>query len=179
MRMEQKADISDETLMWSYVQGDYQAFENLYQRHSKKIYGYILLKIKNTEESQEIFQTTFRKLHGSLARYKQGMPFLPWMFTICKHCIIDNRRIEKRRQFNQFNVDTIESLPDEKIQHDKDSIRNVAGFDQLKQTEKNVLDLRYAKDYDFNQISEKLGYSSSNIRKIISRALKKLRKREV
>jgi RNA polymerase sigma-70 factor, ECF subfamily len=174
--MEYKAYITDETLMWSYAQGDYQAFEHLYQRHSKKVYGYILLRIKNTEESEEVFQTTFRKLHGSLNRYKQGMAFLPWMFTICKHCIIDNRRKDKRKQASQFNSESIESLADESIQYESDNIRNVKGYDRLKQNEKDVLDLKYVKDYDFNQISEQLGYTAINIRKIVSRALQKLRK---
>jgi RNA polymerase sigma factor (sigma-70 family) len=173
--MENKAIISDESLMIKYVAGDYQAFERLYQRHSKKIYGYILMKIKNPEESQEIFQTTFRKLHGSLDKYKPGMPFLPWIFTICKHTLIDNRRKAQNITTYQFNVDDIDSFGSETPKFEKDSLSNVEGYDQLKAKEKEILNLKFSKDYDFDQIALELGYTALNARKLSSRAITKLR----
>jgi RNA polymerase sigma factor (sigma-70 family) len=173
--MIEKDDISDEILMWKYVNGDYDAFERLYQRHSKKIYGYIFSKIKNTEESEEIYQTTFRKLHGSLNRYRKNLPFLPWVFTICKNSIIDNRRKKTNLANYQINSDRIEEYGESVFEIQKDSLSNIEGFDQLKSKEKKVLKLKYMQDFDFEQISSLLGYSKSNARKISSRAIEKLK----
>ncbi|MBT7608448.1 MAG: sigma-70 family RNA polymerase sigma factor [Bacteriovoracaceae bacterium] len=173
--MEKKTPLSDESLMWKYVNGDYEAFESLYQRHSKKVFGYIFLKVQNLEESSEIFQTVFRKLHASLDKYKEGLLFLPWLFTIAKHAIIDNKRKEKRILTYQFSTETIENYADSSSLSDDQTLSNIDGYDKLKTNEKEVLELKYNEEYNFKEIAEILGYSADNARKISSRAINKLK----
>ena len=170
--------LSDEELMLAYVHGDYEAFEYLYQRHSKKIFGYIMMKVKDNEETQEIFQTVFRKLHQSRCQYKSEMPVLPWLFTICKNSIIDNRRMLTKKQEHFTSTDNIESMADKHQINtsDQGQVEDVPGFSTLNKKEQEVIKLKYTEQLDFKEISERLGYSEANSRKISSRAINKLKR---
>ena len=48
-------------------------------------------------------------------------------------------------------------------------------LDDLNLQQKQVLELRYLKDWSFEQIAQNLNTSESNIRQIVSRSLKKLK----
>ncbi len=167
---------SDEILMWEYVHGDQESFECLYRKHSKKIFGYIMTKVKNKEETQEIFQVVFRKLHQNRDKYKKNMPFLPWIFTICKHSLIDNRRKEKTQSAHLVRVEDIDICGGrEQAIPDPNELHNVSGFSKLTLPEQEVLQLKYFKDLDYEEMSKLLGHSESNMRKRVSRALQKMR----
>src|SRR5689334_13553329 len=70
---------TDENLMLAYQNGNEEAFQILYQRHHRRVYGYLLAKLKTKQLVEEAFQTTFLKLHQSRHHYDSKLPFTPWL----------------------------------------------------------------------------------------------------
>jgi hypothetical protein len=53
------SSLTDEVLMMRYQAGDEAAFEEIYSRYSKKIYGFLMHRLTNPDTSAELFQETF------------------------------------------------------------------------------------------------------------------------
>lgn len=66
----------------AYQLGDDSAFAELYKRHSGRVFGYLISKLKAESQARDVFQSTFLKLHKSRAQFKSNLTFVPWLFTI-------------------------------------------------------------------------------------------------
>jgi RNA polymerase sigma-70 factor (ECF subfamily) len=55
-------DLSDNSLVKQFVDGDQKAIEILITRHKKRVFTYILLIVKNHHLAEDIFQDTFIKV---------------------------------------------------------------------------------------------------------------------
>ncbi len=160
---------SDEELMTAYQAGDASAFEILFQRHSGKVYGFLVGRIRDRMEAQDVLQTTFLKLHQSRQKYDPRFPFLPWLFTICKNVMIDHFRKAKRRMeiLDEEKVAGTAAEPAPEI-----SVPELQG---LSLQQRSAIELRFQYELSFEEIAERLQTSSLNVRQLISRGLKKIR----
>jgi RNA polymerase sigma-70 factor (ECF subfamily) len=162
--------------MLAYSNGDLEAFQTLYRRHKGRVFGFLLAKIKNRDEAEEIFQTVFAKLHRTREKYRLEIPFLPWIFTISRNCLIDH--IRKNETFRKHVT-----LSDEVVQAyaelDSSQIPIDMTFEELpslNETQRRALKLRFEEGFSFEEIAEQLQTSLENARQIISRSIRKLRK---
>jgi RNA polymerase sigma-70 factor (ECF subfamily) len=99
--IEESADLSgtDEFLAASARTGDESAFEQLFERHKRRI-GRIAGRFFNKPETiEEIVQETFTKLYFSLDRYsdQQGSSFSAWLSRIAINTCYDQLRRLRRR----------------------------------------------------------------------------------
>ena len=162
---------TDEELMTMYRMGDEEAFSALYKRHSSKIYGYLRAKTSSDVLAREIFQVTFLKLHATRDRYRSDLPFLPWIFSICRNELIDTMRKKKRNL-----EDATEWLPEIAVQAGENEEKNPLPLESLQGTQRKALELRYQEELSFEKIAERLGTSQANARQLVSRGVKALRK---
>jgi RNA polymerase sigma-70 factor (ECF subfamily) len=86
------ADDSDERLMLRYQEGDVQAFEQLLERHRKKLFGYLLRMLRNREQAEDAFQEVFLRIVKSRMRYQPSATFTQWMYTIAHNLCVDRFR---------------------------------------------------------------------------------------
>ncbi len=79
--------------------------EILIRRHRKRVFGYILLLVKNHATAEDIFQDTFVKVINSLkeGKYTDNGRFVSWVMRIAHNLIIDHFRREK--QVNTYSND--------------------------------------------------------------------------
>lgn len=162
--------------MLAYANGDMEAFEALYHRHKQRIFGFLLKKLKNRTEAEEVFQTTFSKLHVARKNYRQDIPFLPWVFTIVRNALIDHIR---KRDAYQKHVTTSELAVEtysEQVGSESPNHFEVTGLSSLTETQRQALEFRFNQGLTFAEIAEQLQTSAENSRQIISRAIRKLRK---
>lgn len=164
---------TDEKLMKMYVDGNYDAFEALYKRHSSRIYGYLNQRLSSTQEVNDLFQEVFTKLHNYRSKYNSKYRFLPWIFTITRNTLIDFYRKQGKSVFESREMDNFAANDCEK--KSDLSIEEVPGMASLKKREKEIIKMRYEEDRDFREIARIFETSESNIRKIISRGVAKLR----
>ncbi len=155
-----------------YAQGDYGAFEELYKRHKKRVYSYLYTRVKQKNVVDEIFQNIFLKIHKSRKKYNSKYLFLKWMYTISHSVMVDYFKYKKAK-FIEFdeekNYGDLNEKSDERL--------ILEDIETLNENEKKVIKFRIYENKDYDEISELLGTSNSNIRKIFSRGIGKIRKK--
>ncbi|MBE0575997.1 MAG: RNA polymerase sigma factor [Desulfuromonadales bacterium] len=167
--------MTDEELMLAYIDDDMAAFEVLYERHKKRVFGFLMARLKDHGEAEDVFQAVFAKLHRKRHQYRQDIPFLPWLFTLVRNTLIDHVRkrdvYEKHVVVSAKTVETYAApVPDETSIHVA-----VAELSRLNESQRRALELRFNQGLSFAEIAEQMQTSADNSRQIISRAIRKLR----
>lgn len=162
--------------MTGYASGDMEAFQVLYQRHKPRIFGYLLARLKDRDEAEELFQLVFTKLHVARSSYRQEIPFLPWVFTITRNALIDYvRKRDTYRRHVQTSELPMDSYAAPAVDASGTGIE-IEGLASLTETQRLALQLRFEQGLTFAEIAEQIETSALNSRQIISRAIRKLRK---
>jgi len=102
--------LSGADLMTRYQQGDMEAFDHLYNKYKSLVYGYLMKRIGNHTEVDEIFQDVFLRLHRSRSGYNSKYPFRPWLFAILKNGLIDHYR-KLKKETGQLSLNDLETPP--------------------------------------------------------------------
>ena len=161
--------------MERYKNGSMDAFEELYGRHKAKVYGYLSKRVRSRFDRDEIQQNVFLKLHRCRHSYNRSLPFLPWLFTICRNIMIDFLRSKEAKEGKLVPddgiIDTLASA--EKEASKIDTLEPAMA--RLNEDQREAIRMRYGEDFSFEEIAERLDTSVPNARKVISRAVKKLR----
>lgn len=84
---------SDEELMQRYQEGSAAAFDELYERYRRSLYGFLVNHSgRSRQEVDEVFQETWLKLVRNRKRFDSSQLFGPWLFTIARNCLVDRWR---------------------------------------------------------------------------------------
>lgn len=161
--------LDDKKLMSLYQDGESKAFEVLYQRHESRVYTYLHRRLKNKEAIDDIFQNIFSKFHKARLRYDSKYEVLQWIYTISRNELLDY--LKKKSIVTTPFVEELITIEKEEVELPFE----ISEEKKLSQKEKEAISLRYFEDRDYEEISKILETSDSNVRKIISRAIKKLR----
>lgn len=180
--------ISDKVLISDYLEGDHSSLERLICRHQARVFGYILLVVKDKQLAEDIFQDAFIKVINTLksGSYKEEGKFLQWVMRIAHNLTIDHFRKSKRiptvENSDEYDIfDTIkvydDSIEDKLIneQIHKD-VRRLVEF--LPAEQKEVLLMRHYSGMSFKDIAEqtdvsintalgRMRYAIINLRKLI------------
>ncbi len=162
--------------MLAYATDDMEAFELLYRRHKSHIFGFLMSKLKDQTEAEEVFQAVFTKLHVARGKYRKEIPFLPWVFTITRNAMIDHIRWRSSYQRNiTSSKKPMEAYAAALADESPPNISR-ANLNSLNKNQRQALDLRFQQEMSFAEIGERLVISEENARQVISRAIRKLRK---
>ena len=166
-------DQTNEELMLAYAKGSEEAFQILYERHSSKVYGFLAGKLKDRPLTDDAFQATFMKLHISRSQYDPALPFVPWLFTVCRTAMLDTLRVRKKStRLEDLNPVEVENA----VAETPKETSSIPGLQALPTAQRQVLEMRYLQELSFDEIASGLETSSENSRQLVSRATKKLRK---
>ena len=162
--------LSDEELMVLYQSGSEEAFQKLYRRHSEKIYGFLRRRVWNDERAAELYQDTFLKMHRSKHLYNKFLPALPWIFSITKSVLVDGLRADRRTKRDAEYSSEVGAAEGQR------SIADVTDLmSRLPESQRKAIELRYVDEKTFEEIATSLETSSENARKIVSRAVARLK----
>jgi RNA polymerase sigma-70 factor, ECF subfamily len=100
----------DATLARRLMKRDVNAFEQLYDRHSRAIYGLVLRILQQAGTAEEVVQDVFLQLWRNAAQYDASRgPFVPWLFTLARNRALDTLRLKSERQ--RRREDQTDNLP--------------------------------------------------------------------
>lgn len=148
----------------------YQAFGELYKRSSGPLYSFLLKKTKNKEESEDLLQKTYIKIHQSQKLYDPKYKFEQWLFTIARNLTMDGFRKmdgENKKLNNYFKTANVEILEEDTIQ-----------TTNLVNEERELLEMKFVDELTYQEISLVLNKSEVSLRKMVSRIIKRLRQGE-
>ena len=92
--MRNLAELTDEELAISYMEGDNKAFELLLAHNQSKVFSYILFVVHDEDRANDIFQDTFIKIIAKLQKglYTPTGKFSAWCMRIAHNVIMDHYR---------------------------------------------------------------------------------------
>ena len=168
------ADLSsNEELLVRYRRGDYEGFDLFYKRHHAIVFSFLLTRLGNRPDAEDVFQETFIRIHKGILSYDPGHGALGWVFTIARNATIDY--IRKRRSRSKDVGE--QEIPVAPIAEEVLLARE--GLDRLLKNlsngERQLLVSRFLGDDSFENIASRSGVSAASIRQKLSRLVKKVR----
>lgn len=90
--------LPDATLMQQLLRRDVNAFEQLYERHSRIVYSLVVRILRQGTTAEEVVQDVFLQLWRNSARFDLSRPFVPWLLTLARNRALDQLRLKGERQ---------------------------------------------------------------------------------
>ena len=88
---------SDSELIALHLQGRDDAFVELYERHKRRLYGFLNALLPwAPDEVDDIFQKTWLKVLKNLPGYEEQGYFSAWLFRVGRNILIDHQRSKGR-----------------------------------------------------------------------------------
>lgn len=87
------SDQSDEQLMKRAARGSDRAFEELYNRHARRLQGFFVRRLGNDAElAADFMHDTFLRLYAARETYREGRNFRTWLYTIAYNLCRNHHR---------------------------------------------------------------------------------------
>lgn len=159
--------------------GKKEAFGKLYTLYLKKVYRFIYYMIYDTNLAADLTQDTFFKVWKSIRSYQEGKgSFATYLFAIARNVVIDHQRKKKESHIDPQMEETIpsgENIEEQVIAKEKrQEVRN--SLSKLDGDNRQLILFRYFEELSIPDIGRILGKEEGNVRVLIFRALKKLKK---
>jgi RNA polymerase sigma-70 factor, ECF subfamily len=100
--------LNDELRLIQQAQQDLSRFGELYQRHTTQVYRYLLFRVGNVDDAQDLTSQTFMAAMQGLRRYRAEQPFIAWLLGIARNKTADFFRQHRPER----QLDLHEALPD-------------------------------------------------------------------
>lgn len=159
---------SDEQLMIEYQKGSEAAFNELYEKYSPMVYGFIRKRMRDSEVD-DLYQKVWRKLHESREHFRD-QPFAPWFFVMIRHLVIDEYRSLGRKNIKEIQDELIE-----KIHAAEESVDIEPLLSSLPKDSQDLVRKYYLEGISYEELEKDTGLSQTNLRQRLSRALRGLR----
>jgi RNA polymerase sigma-70 factor (ECF subfamily) len=162
--------------------GDMQAFEKLYEKYHRGLYGYLLSMLRKPEVAEDLSQDIFVKLFRQIGSYRFQSPFAHWLFRLARNLAIDHLRREKVRFASSLDEDKAEGLPLRErlagkspspvagaLRQEKDeAIRQAVA--ELPEAFRSVVVMREWDDLAYEEIALRLDLSTGTVKSRLFRA---------
>src|SRR6059058_5211285 len=90
---EPPADASDAELLVLVAERDRQAFELLYHRYVRSMFGLALRRLRDRQRAEDAVQETFAAVWRSASSYRpERGPAAPWLYAVARNAIVDRFR---------------------------------------------------------------------------------------
>jgi len=94
----------EESLVQRAQQRDQGAFAQLYEGYFDRIYRYVVLRIGNEMEAEDVTQQVFLNALRSISSFRwKGVPFSAWLFRIAHNQVVDYLRKKTRQATESFD----------------------------------------------------------------------------
>ena len=169
---------------------DQRAFGELYNYYYPQVNRLVRSIVKNTEDSEDISIEAITKAFKNIQKYKEDLSFDLWLKKVTTNYMIDKIRsgVLNNKTVSMDDENTHELFYTDFSNPEKDYIKTEVRalleeeFDLISGRAKQMLDLRYKKDYTYQQIADELGISIGNVKNILNkirtRITKKVNKNE-
>ena len=161
-------------------QGEQEAFAQLYESHFDKIYRYVVLKIRNQAEAEDMTQQVFIKAYESIGSYQsQGVPFTAWLFRIAHNQMVDYVRKQSKKQTVPLD-ESLQIKDDSDVEHEVEvkieMEKVVLATAKLTKAQREVISLRFAGGLSITEAAKTMRKSEGAIKALQHSAILALRK---
>ena len=107
--------------------------ETIWSEYSKQLKGYILKRVSDSSEADDILQEVFIKIHEKIDLLKDQTKINGWIYRITKNSIIDYYRKKKLKysDIQQLTINELNTLDDSNLSEEINPEERIASGLQL------------------------------------------------
>jgi RNA polymerase sigma-70 factor (ECF subfamily) len=155
--------------------GDHDAFAELIERHESMVYSLIYHFFGDRSRAEELAQDVFLQLYRNLATIESDSHLLFWLRQVATRRCID---VARRTRLKSVSLDDAADLPAHPRVADPLLDRRLRQLvEELPETQKAVVTLRYQEDLDPSEICRIVGMPVNTVKSHLHRALQALRRK--
>jgi RNA polymerase sigma-70 factor (ECF subfamily) len=149
---------SDAELIERIADGDRAAFNVLYRRYARPVYGLALRRLRDRGAAEDAVQETFMSVWRSASSYRSERGAgAPWLYTVARNAIVDKFRVQARAAVQVPAMADAEPGPDEQAETSWIAWQVHRAFGTLPDNERAVLELAYWGGLSQSEVAEFLG----------------------
>jgi len=184
MEAQPKTDLklmADFELAQSAAKGDMASFEEIYNRHHRRVYSICLRMLQSTSEAEDLTQDVFIQLYRKIGSFRGDSAFTTWLHRMTVNQVL----MHFRKRTVKFEKTTEEGeTPDQMVPGtinpnkmqivDKIALDNAIA--QLPEGYKNVFVLHDVEGFEHEEVARILGCSVGTSKSQLHKARLKLQK---
>lgn len=182
--------MATESELLDRIKDDPSAFTEIFSLYYKPVFGYILRRTGNFDDTADIAAETFTKAFVHIGKFEyKGISVKNWLYRIATNEVNQFFRQHKKRQslFDRFNPED-QAIFRNCLLQDKEMLEaellNHAQFLSVSENLKTlpekyqeVIALRYFENKENKEIAEILNIKEGTLKSLLSRGLEKLREK--
>lgn len=188
-----KQNVSDKAkqdflLVEQAISGEQQAFAKLLNKYKDAIYFMTLKMVNNQNDAEDLTLEAFGKAFRNLHQYSTEYAFSTWLFKIASNNCVDFLRKKKgiyvpldakmkngqEPQESSMKFKTNAPDPEEKMIRKQTAIILRTVVRKLKPRYRTLVELRYFKEYSYEEIAKELELPLGTVKAQLFRAREKL-----
>jgi len=171
--------LDEESLVRRAQQNDSDAFARLYEANFDKIYRYVVVRIGDRAEAEDVTQQVFVNALRSIGSYRwQGVSFSAWLFRIAHNKAVDHLRKRTRQAVTPLDEPLSDEGADPRllVERKLDIERVLKATDKLTEAQREVIALRFTSGLPVAEVAEIMGKSPGAVKVLQHSAIVALRK---
>ena len=182
------SDPTDLSLLQRIAARDTAAVAELYDRHSRLLFGLILRSVRDRGEAEDILQEAFVRVWSRAEIYdaRMGRP-LPWIVRVARNCAIDRlraRRVRATVDAPAIDVAAVEAAPAFGIQTPEAAVleaesrrRLIDGLAGLPAEQRRLSEAAFFEGYTHSELAQRFGLPLGTVKTRIRAGMIAMRQR--
>ena len=166
------ATADEDAVLVKRAKKDLGTFSKLYDRHADRIYKYILVRVNNVHDAQDLTSQTFLAAMENIHKYKGKSPFVAWLFGIARHKTADHLRRNKPEIDLEAAVHVTDEInPDEMVGRQLQVELVARKLGTLSPNRAEALSLRLFGGLEAREIARLMGKKEASVRMLVYRGM--------
>lgn len=177
---------SDEQLVAAARDGDFGAFEVLFERHRVLVYRFTFQMVHSRDDAEDLVQEVFVRAFKNLGRYRDEAKFTTWLLRIATNLATDrarmyNRRnrIEQKEQNDSLTWMTVGTFEDPMENMEQDRLRQILAkaIKELPKQHRSAIVMRDIEEMEYQDIADVFNCSLGGAKLRVLRARRALKEK--
>jgi RNA polymerase sigma-70 factor, ECF subfamily len=175
MRRVSASEATDSELILRTGDGDRGAFEALYRRYARPVFGLALRRLGDRGRAEDAVQETFASVWRGASSYRpERGPGGPWIYAVARNAIVDRARARNEPAVEAPEQEAHEAGPAERAEANWLSWRVHRALEELSDNERTVIELAYWSGLSQSEVAEYLGIPLGTVKTRTRAALARL-----
>jgi RNA polymerase sigma-70 factor (ECF subfamily) len=154
----ERRGLTDGDLIRRVAGRDADAFEVLYHRYARPVFGLALRRLGDRMRAEDAVQETFAAIWRSAKTYRpERGAGAPWLYTVARNAIVDRSRNRSEPPAEVPETAALEPGPAERAETSYVAWRVHRALEELNGNERDVIELAYYGELSQSEIADFLG----------------------
>jgi RNA polymerase sigma-70 factor (ECF subfamily) len=154
---------------------DARRFALVFDRFSGSLLGILYQMVRDEQQAQDLLQDVFLKIWNNASSYDEKKSrIFTWMLNIARNTAIDHLRSKQGKA--EKNIRSIDQTSINKIALQPEYIGLKKIVENLKEDQREIIDLAFFEGYSHSEIAEKLNIPLGTVKTRCRNAIRELRK---